>query len=104
MEILRLKLKDENKKSTKDCIHISSSILFPSDWKVGEFIEWRKLHDLKLVKSIRKYLGKDVDDPKYRLFKINTIVKSFKGSIPVYCIIAEFYYLNDLFDEIEWED
>lgn len=79
MEVLRLKLIIDNKS-----YHLNSDKLTPSNWRIGEYIDWTELDDENLVKSIEKLTSSKV-------FEIRTLVRSRckKRKVDTICIIAE---------------
>lgn len=79
MEILRLKLIIDNKS-----YHLNSDKLTPSNWRIGEYIDWTEFDDGNLVKSIEKLTSS-------RVFEIRTLVRSKckKRKVDTICIIAE---------------
>lgn len=79
MEVLRLKLIIDNKS-----YHLNSDKLTPSNWRIGEYIDWTELDDENLVKSIEKLTSSKV-------FEIRTLVRSKckKRKVDTICIIAE---------------
>lgn len=86
MEILRLKLETGVRS-----YYFTSKKLIPSEWRIGEFIDWTSLDDDDLSNSISKIC--ESSHCLAKVFKIRTLVRSRckKRKLPVICVIAELY-------------